>query len=252
MIPKLKTLLINLDRSPQRLQLMQQRLEKTRLSWQRVPAVEGKFLNIVEDPRVSLSCYRKRHGKVLNPAEVGCYLSHIKALETFLADPAANFALILEDDIDFAADFTHVLHDLLAHAAAWDMVKLSGFHSGTPVGGPTVGQKRRLSVMLSRQTGSAAYLVNRHAAEIYLAKLLPMQLPYDHAFDKGWDFGLRIRIVNPLPTELDWEQPSTIGGVDASPYVKLPWHQRLSTYQYRLFNELRRVAHGLRQWLIIQ
>lgn len=249
MIPRLKTLLINLDRSPQRLQLMQQRLAKTGLDWQRVPAVDGKLLDLSNDPRVSQVGYHRHHGKILNPAELGCYLSHIKALENFVADTEAQFALILEDDIDFAPDFAQVMQDLIDRAKSWDMVKLSGFHSGTPVGGPVVGQDRRLSVMLSRQTGSAAYMVSRYAAETYLARLLPMQLPYDHAFDKGWEFGLRIRIVCPLPTDLDWEQPSTIGGHSANPYTKFPWYKRLSTYRYRGVNELRRVAYGLRQWL---
>lgn len=228
---------------------MAARLARIGLEWERVPGIDGKALDLANDPRVSLPEYRRLHGKALNPSEVGCYLSHIAACTQFLSDPLAKYALILEDDVDFADDFQQVLDDLVGVEHDWDMVKLSGFHSGTPVRPKyAVGQARRLCVMLSRHTGAAAYLINRRMAQIYVTQLLPMRLPYDHAFDKGWEWNVKLRLVVPLPTALSWE-PSTIMPIGVTPYKRLPWHRRMATYRYRLLNELERARYGLCQWL---
>lgn len=250
----LLTLLINLDRSPDRLATMSERLDRLGLNWQRVVAVEGSKIELDKSPDVSRSQYEKLHGKRLNPSEVGCYMSHVKAIQAFLDQPQAQYALILEDDVAFESDFNAVIEDLVKLRGRWDMVKLSGFHSGTPVGGISICQgNRRLAVMLSRHTGSACYMINRDAAQKYLDFLLPMYLPYDHMFDKGWETGFKVRLVTPQPTRLDWERPSTIGAVGAvgSLRMKLPWYQRLHTYSYRLKTELRRFGHGLVQWLTL-
>ena len=84
-----QTYVINLDRSPERLRAMSGRLERARLSWVRIAAVEGAGIDAYECADVDAQAYRRAHGKELNPAEVGCYLSHVKALRTFLAGPCA-------------------------------------------------------------------------------------------------------------------------------------------------------------------
>lgn len=248
MAEQLKAFLINLDRSPERLAQMSQRLDRLSRPWQRVSAVDGRALGIHSHPQVSVSAYMRKHGKQLNPAEVGCYLSHIKALEAFLADADTSVGLILEDDVSFTDDFQETLEALMKLGSTWDLVRLSGFHSGTPVRPLPLTQKRDLCVMLSRQTSSAAYLVNRKAAMLMVEHLLPMELPYDHAFDKPWEMQLKARMVHPFPTVLDWAEPSTIAA-PPNTFLRLPWYRRFSTYRYRLRTELRRVMYGLGQWL---
>jgi glycosyl transferase family 25 len=247
---KIRCYLINLDRSVDRLAVMTKRLAKTGLPWQRVPAVEGRELDIESDRRVDISGYQARHGKRINPAEVGCYLSHVVALKEFLLRPDLQWAVILEDDVDFAGDFSETIAALLAHPEEWDMVKLSGFHSGTPKRTVKLSGKRSLAIMWSRMTGSAAYVVNRKAAESYISHLLPMSVPYDHVFDQGWKFDLKIRMVSPLPTELDPELPSTIG-YGPSDQRRLPFVRRFSCFAYRLRTEIRRVSHAALQTALI-
>ena len=246
--PGLKCFLINLDRSQDRLAVMSERLQRVGLPWQRIPAVEGRKLDWESDPRVDIPGYLRRHGKHINPAEIGCYLSHLAAMRAFLDDPAARWALILEDDLDFASDFADTLAALVADEGQWDMVKLSGFHSGTPWRTAALSPGRSLAVMWSRMTGSAAYVINRRAAQAYLDRLLPMSLPYDHEFDKGWRYGLKVRMVVPLPTQLDPELPSTIG-YQTSKQRRLRFLQRLPCFAYRLGNECRRLAYAAAQTL---
>jgi glycosyl transferase family 25 len=178
--------------------------------------------------------------------ELGCYLSHVEAMRRFLASDAA-FALILEDDVLLHDSLPAVLHGLLQHAARWDMVKLSGVHSGTPVPFLDLAPGHRLAVMLTRCTGSSAYVVNRRAAQAYLhgaRPLLPMSLPYDHVFDQGWRFGLKVRLVTPTPCGHDDQIASTIVA-PPGPARKFHWLRRLPAHAYRLGNEWRRLCYGL-------
>jgi glycosyl transferase family 25 len=183
--------------------------------------------------------------------ELGCYLSHVAAMRLFLATDAVS-ALILEDDVLLHDSLPAVLQGLLANPGRWDMVKLSAVHSGTPQRVLKLSPGHDLAVMLSRCTGSSAYLVNRRAAQAYLREpggLLPMQLPYDHVFDQGWRFGLKVRLVTPTPCGHDSDIASTIVAPPGGSR-KFKWTQRWSTYAYRLGNEGRRLGYGLAQTLL--
>jgi len=140
-----------------------------------------------------------------------------------------------------------VLQGLMAQPGRWDMVKLSGVHSGTPVPYLDVAPGHRLAVMLSRCTGSSAYLLNRRAAQAYLRGLLPMALPYDHVFDQGWRFGLNVRMVTPWACDHDEEVATTI--VAPAGTRKFHWTKRFPTYGYRLKNEGRRLLYGITEAL---
>ena len=105
-----------------------------------------------------------------------------------------------------------------------------------------------LAVMLSRCTGSSAYLMNRRAAQAYAQGLLPMSLPYDHVFDQGWRFGLKVRLVTPTPCGHDDQIVSNIGA-PPSHARKFHWTKRLSTHAFRARNEWRRLVYGLTQAL---
>ena len=240
-------LVINLDRAPQRLEKISTQLQRLGLSWERVSAADGKNLSMEDPTLLDAGAFGQRHGKTPLPGELGCYLSHVWAMQRFLQS-GARFALILEDDVLLRDDLPEVLTQLSVHAQAWDMVKLSGVHSGTPLPVGSLSPKHQLAVMLSRFTGSSAYVLNRHAAQTYARGLLPMKIPYDHEFDRAWFWGLKIRMVTPCPCGHDEAEVSMINTIQ-TPRVKFHWTRRLRTYRWRLGNELSRLFHGLWQWL---
>lgn len=246
------TWVINLDRAPDRLARIGAQLQRLGLAWERLPAVDARVLTPEQCAQLDEAAYRRKHGMTPVPGELGCYLSHVQAMRCFLASPA-QAALLLEDDVQLHDSLPAVLQALLQHPQRWDMVKLSAVHSGTPVGVLPLAGGHQLAVMLSRCTAASAYLVNRRAVQAYLQEpggLLPMQLPFDHVFDQGWRFGLKVRLVTPQPCTHDDQVPSTIGATSATNVQrKFPWTQRLPAYRYRLGNELRRVAYGLRESL---
>jgi len=242
---KLQTWVINLDRAPDRLQRISEQMARLGLRWQRLPAVDARAFTPEQRALLDEAEYRRLHGKDPVPGELGCYLSHVEVMQRFLASDA-EFALVLEDDVLLKDSLPAVLQGLVANAARWDMVKLSSVHSGTPVPVLEVAPGQQLAVMLSRCTGSSAYLINRRAARAYAQGLLPMRLPYDHVFDQGWRFGLRVRLVTPTPCEHDEQIATTI--VMPQGTRRYRWWRRGSTYAYRIINELRRFFYGLSQW----
>jgi glycosyl transferase family 25 len=238
---QLHTWVINLDRAPERLARARSQLEALALPWTRLAAVDARALTPAQAALLDDVAYRRKHGMAPSLGELGCYLSHVEVMRALLASEL-EFALVLEDDVLLHPSLPAVLEGLLACRERWDVAKLSAVHSGTPVPYLEVAPGHWLAVMLSRCTGSSAYVLNRKAAQAYLAGLLPMSLPYDHVFDQGWRFGFKYRLVTPTPCGHDEEIASTIV---AAPNRKFPRHKRWGAYAYRLGNELRRARYGL-------
>jgi glycosyl transferase family 25 len=244
----LHTWVINLDKDRERWQRIAaqcaEHLAPAGLAWTRISAVSGRDLSEAERTRsLDVNGYRRRHGKEPVLGELGCYLSHLAVMRALLASPC-RYALVLEDDALLTPALAPALQALRAHPGRWDMVKLSQVHRGTPRPVLTLAPGLQLAVMLSRCTGSSAYLVNRRAAEAYLQRLLPMQLPYDHVFDRGWDLGLKVRLAVPTPCIHDEACATTI---TAAGRRKFPWYRRWPAYRWRLHNEARRLVYGLRE-----
>lgn len=233
---------INLDSSPDRMAMMAQRLTEAGIPFRRVPGVLGRDLPEWES-WVDLERYPAlNRAPKPKPGEVGCYLSHLRALETFLAS-GEPWGVILEDDAEPLPGLKQTLDDL-GEAGDWDVVKLFCFHSGTPVGKRRLSQGRRLAVHLTRTTSNAAYAVNRHAAEVLLRHLRPMREQVDHAIDRPWETGLRIRSVRPLPMRLmATSKRSTIGKM-AHPW-KLDPVRGLRLFINRTWKEIRRFFHAV-------
>lgn len=239
-------LIINLDRSIERMSVMRGRLRQLTLPWQRIAAIDGYGVSLERSDDVDALGYRRCHGKRLNPAEVGCYLSHVKSLRKFLASDA-TFALILEDDADFPPDFEELLQQLRIAQDHWDIVKLSGFHSGTPVRIKELNAPYALAIPLSRHMNANSILFNRKAAELLVSRLLPMYLPYDHALEMAWLYGLRLRMVTPSPCPAETGLTSTIGDRRHLQQFKFPLYRRIPAMLFRLKTETMRLAFSLVQ-----
>ncbi len=236
---------INLDRSPERWARVSQQLRAMALPFERFAAVDARAFTPHQAAQLDDAGFRRLHGMPPLKGELGCYLSHVEVMKRFLGTSHA-FALILEDDVTLTERLPAALNGLMQHPQRWDMVKMSAVHSGTPRPYLEVAPGQHLAVMMSRCTGSSAYLINRHAAERYVASLLPMQLPYDHVFDRGWAFGLKVRLLTPTPCVHGHVGDSTIMA-DGPTREKFHWTRRLSTFAHRLGNEWQRLTYGLRE-----
>ena len=234
---------INLDRDAERMASIRANLGALGLPFERLPAVMGKDVPDWEK-LVDLPAYGWRN-RLDTPraGEVGCYLSHLKAMETFLRT-GAPWCLILEDDVEVLPACAEVLRSL-AEKDDWDLVKLFNFHSGMPVTKRPLSGGHRLVAHLTRTTSSAAYVVNRRAAETLLKSMRPISEQVDHALDRPWETGLRTRGIRPMPVVLApvAHTTSTIGYQDKK--QGRPPGKAVKLFLSRAKKEISRFGYGL-------
>lgn len=185
----MKILVINLDRSPDRLAHMRKVFDAQGLSFERVPAVDAQNLSPEE-------IARWRQGEPnfyeLGPGEVGCFLSHRKCWEIAAASPEP-FTVICEDDIFLGRNAAAVLgsHDWIPRDAG--IVKLEGSRPKVLLGKRSAGEVdgRTLYPLLRDFTAAGCYMVSRTCAARLVAAtetfcdpvdqyLFAGNLPYSH------------------------------------------------------------------------
>ncbi len=239
--------MINLDHCEDRLQVVGDRMDALGMPWERVVGVNGREMKDADYVGIDQKGFLLAHGRHIEPGDIGCYLSHVKALQAFLASDD-EFGLILEDDVDFEDDFPDLMNTMLNNSAHWDVLKLSGRHQGMPVPLRKLGDRHRMVAFFTRHTGAAAYLVSRFAARRYIERLFPMQVPFDHVFDRAWHFGFRFRGVLPLPVSAQNFPYSTIS---TKQKLRKPPLYILPKLAHRTVNETRRGLHYISRGLIV-
>ena len=228
---------INLDRAPERWVHMEKSFAKTKIALHRVPAIDGKNLSLPSED-FDARRFRLFHGRVINIYELACYLSHLKALEAFLAS-GEEHALICEDDIFLKEELDAVVVAALRDSSSWNILRLTGLSKGKALSLKKLTPDYSLCLQLGRLKGAGAYLVDRKAAALFVQKLLPMWLPWDHAMDREWVFGLKALSVAPFPISQTDEKFQSAIQENSQP--RLSKLQRwLTTYPYQGFNELSR------------
>ena len=229
-----KVYVLNLDRSPERLNDFMQSFAPTGLEIVRIAAVDGNELTLPH-PDYDERRYRLYHGKRTSNGVIGCYSSHIKALRQFL-ESNEETALICEDDVSAKPELPLVLDEVLTFKEHWDLVRCAGYRapvmriSGWRI--PMYVPVRKLvsgyhlSVPVYYTEGAVTYLVNRKAAEKIIAFSLPMYLPYDHALDQNWRMDLTAMLITPFPIVLNDHNSRSMIQERSMPKEKLPFLQR--------------------------
>ncbi len=120
----MQAFVINLDAATDRWAFIEKSFAQSQIRLQRVSAINIKDLTFPHRD-YSEGLYRLFHGRTPNRCELACYLSHLKALETFLATGDSH-AVIGEDDIVLRPDFDVVLEAALRYAPWWNILRLSG------------------------------------------------------------------------------------------------------------------------------
>lgn len=178
--------------------------------YERVVGLEGSTMA----PDVSVidpAHYARCHGRKVRPGEIGCYVSHIRALEQFLLS-GADYGVIMEDDAKPLPGLRPLLERVLADETLqnWDFLKLQSRRKERHWLCESVSDDQSFGIYYTRSTGATAYMVNRKAAQAMIDKLLPMEVPWDHAFDRPGYLGLTFRMVYPAPVAIAGIGDSTI------------------------------------------
>ncbi|MFB9948040.1 glycosyltransferase family 25 protein [Rhizobium puerariae] len=157
-MPSLETYVINLDGSNDRLQAISKRLSDFGVAFERVSAVDGRKLDLSTLPDYDPDRAERYMGRSLVGGEIGCYRSHLKVAERFLASDA-RYALVLEDDALPLCNPVELLEralpDLEAADPHWRLINIGN-------------NKLKIATSLKR------YGVGGHDCELVAAHYFPM------------------------------------------------------------------------------
>ncbi len=180
MIEELQCYVINLDRSKNRMTEFKKGFRKTNLEIERIAAVDGNLINIKSFADDYLC--RKEMGRSIQPGEVGCFLSHKKALERFLSTDS-KYAIIFEDDAipdeDFKATVETVVEKFLQNnkkTAAINLGALDFKYSSQvmPIKNNILRCAHRFPML------ATGVLWTRPGANRFLEKTSSVTMPYDN------------------------------------------------------------------------
>jgi glycosyl transferase family 25 len=180
---------INRDCDEDRRAAFEEELLKAEITAERISAVNGL------DVPSSLHSYFFTHGAApagLRAGEVGCYASHLQAMQT-IVDRELDFAIVLEDDAVLPPSFEASVAEILAALPpSWDIVLLYGTPTRAFKPIATLGAKLGKVVRYSRiPSGTVAYLVNVRGARKFLQSR-KIAWPIDTDFRRPWAFDLEI------------------------------------------------------------
>lgn len=235
---------INLDRSADRLAVISESALDWGLTITRVPAVEGRSLSAEQSQILDHRKFGAFNGKAVLPGEIGCYLSHLKAL-ALIANGNYAFGVILEDDVRFTERFSPVV-EALGRVEGWDVVKLinhrtKGFVKHFDLG-PGLSLGRCLHGPLG---GTAAYAVTRTGAKKLLLSMRPMVVPVDVELERAWGHGIGFYTLNRPAVEFAPNQSILLGPLGSYKMTKLPAYRRGRTLVYRATSYVQRVIYAL-------
>jgi glycosyl transferase family 25 len=175
----MKSYLINLDRSCDRLTFMTEQFCKLGCDFTRVSAVDARMFT-PEQIRDALAPNQK-WPYPLTPAEIGCFLSHKKCLE-LIAQGEEDHAAIFEDDVLFGRDA-----DKLFASGDWipadaDIIKIETHDKIVLLGThlPCAETHFTVARLRSRHLLSAGYIISKPAAQRMLAFMEKPSAPLDH------------------------------------------------------------------------
>lgn len=189
---------INLDRDRERLAHTREQLAG--VSFTRAPAVDGTRL-----PETI---------RGLTRFELACLASHRNAWAEFLATKDAH-ACFLEDDLHIWPGFAALVKDDAWVPPDAHSVKLDTYFQTVRLGARrAIVGGREVARLYSRHESSAAYLLSRAGAELYLELTDPPALPADYSlFPKNpRRLGLRIEQLIPAVAIQDHLRPAAEGG----------------------------------------
>jgi glycosyl transferase family 25 len=192
---------VNLAGAKERWERISVNLRQLNLStYQRFGAVDGRRLpNKVLRESVDRDRFAAWYGRPPSPGEVGCTLSHLGVYQRLLNMQSA-FALVLEDDALVLPETAALLGD--PQLRAWlaadapRVLLLSVADRYLKRGAIRLGGRHEL-VRVRNAWLAHAYLVNRAAASLLLARQKPIRFLVDDWLDLDMVWGLEVSAVQP-------------------------------------------------------
>ena len=177
---------------------MEAQFDRLGLLHRRIEAVDGGTLDLDAIPGYDRRARLSRYGVDLTPPQLGCYLSHLSAIQ-MIVDEDLPSALILEDDVNLGDDTPEVLAEIAALRKPWEMIRLAGLRARRSRRVHSLGEHHALVRLLNTASGLQGYLVSNAGARKLLPYAARIMHPVDTMVDRYWENGLKIWAVLPYP-----------------------------------------------------
>lgn len=174
----MKCLLINLDRSPDRLAHMTKEFAQIGIAFARIAAVDAQARPELADIPMQPNPLTQLR---LTNSEIACFLSH-RACWAIIADGEDGHGAVFEDDIVFSEHAGALLGDTGWIPADAEVVKLETFFRKTRLAWKRfpAGHGFSTSRMSGIHIGAAGYILSRQAARDLLHATAELGIPVDH------------------------------------------------------------------------
>jgi glycosyl transferase family 25 len=157
----MKCLVINLDRSPDRLAHITAEFARIGIAFERIVAIDARdHPDLMLQPQHAMYSVRR-----LSHSEIACMHSH-RACWAIIAQDDAPYGAVFEDDIVFSAKAGALLADIGWIPAGADVVKLETFFIKTMIQRKRTAVGHGFSVARLRRNhvGTAGYILSRQMA----------------------------------------------------------------------------------------
>jgi glycosyl transferase, family 25 len=208
---RLEFFVISLPESNARRRMVSEMLQGSPYSWRIFDACTAMDNTLPYDPERAII----RYGRRLTSGEIGCFVSHYRCLKEFsLSDSAADYMLVLEDDvwIDPRFDFAGLpeilerldIHFMMLHTRHLARSRFLG----------RVGN-RLIFRFAAPPYGTQAYIVSKKGACEIVKAIHRIDRPIDDEMERYWINGLPTYALFPHPViELNFESTVPKGVTD--------------------------------------
>jgi glycosyl transferase family 25 len=188
---------LNLPRATGRRAQIERTAAAAGVSLDVIEAVDGQKLTDAERGLVDHRRRRRISPYLLSDNEIGCWLSHRRAMQA-LVESGQPMAAILEDDVALLPDFAHVLDALQQQNGRFDVVTLYRNFTRDTVFATCRPLSRDVSLgrIAPMQTGAVGYVITRNAAQKFLAATPRFVHAVDKEMHRYWASGLDIYALN--------------------------------------------------------
>ena len=188
------TYVINLERSSARWQHIHKNLSGLGIAHQRVEAIDAQLHNLDKSGYDVIS-NKNEYFVPLKSTEIACYMSHIKALKQFLADPSIKYALIMEDDVELLETYAGIV--ALCNWLGSNDAGVVKLYSKRHFFGRKIAHFNKVDILLPWRIplGFQAQLWNRLAAQEFVNKSESFYQAIDVEFQFNWRYDFSVYVI---------------------------------------------------------
>lgn len=185
--------LINLKKNQQRRCNSQKQFDALGLRFDLIEGINGWNLSEEQISKVYDDKACQKHGRhPLIPAEIGCYLSHIKAWKA-IANSKAPGGFVFEDDFSASVHLPEVLSKLSSDSGPWEIVKLFSLQEDPKVlMQRSIDVAHRIVLPYKVPTCNTAYAIRKETAQRLVQLSEKFFRAVDEDFKFYWEKKLRI------------------------------------------------------------